>query len=152
MSSGSNRNFIDYLDDTSQNEDETIFFPVPPSGYPDNWSVFYLGILTGIAGAALVPLSLWLSGSLIFAGYGMTALTLSGKSNRFTRSLCFGFGVSSIVGAAVLVGSIVFPKSTWSITMAVGEKNLIFLSVLTMPWFLMFARYMQLIFLPRTRT
>src|SRR5208337_5652269 len=114
MAQPSPRDFIEYIDDETQNEDETPFFPVRPDSGPDGWSGFWGGILIGVAGGALVPLAPWLGGSLIFAGYGMTALSLRGSKSRFARALSFGFALLAFVGAAMLLGQIVFPNATAS--------------------------------------
>ena len=143
MSSRPRRDIIDDLDDSSQNEDETLFLPVRPDSGPDSWSAFYGGILIGIVGGALVPHALWLGGALIFIGYGMTAYTLRGRLNRFVRALRFGFGFSALVGAAIVAGCVLFPKSTWSLVAFVAERHLIFIGTMAMPWAISLAKYVH---------
>src|SRR5262245_35844252 len=140
MSSRQDRDEIDYFEDTAQHEDETIFFPVPESR-PDNWTGFYSGILIGIAGGALAPLAPWLSGLLISAGYGLTALTLKRTGNRFIRALRFGFALAALAGAVILAGEILFPKAAWRFIEMAGERSLIFASVAATPWLLALIRY-----------
>jgi hypothetical protein len=140
MSSRQDRDEIDYFEDTSQHEDETIFFPVPQNA-PDSWTGFYCGILIGVIGGALAPLAPWLSGFLILAGYGLAASTLKSTGNRFIRALRFGFAVAAFFGAVLLAGEILFPKAVWHFVEAAGRRSLIFISVAAAPWLLGLIRY-----------
>jgi hypothetical protein len=140
MSSRQDHDEIDYFEDTSQHEDETPFIPVPDST-PDSWTAFYSGILIGLAGGGLMTLAPWLSGLLILAGYGMTALTLKSTGNRFIRALRFGFGIAALCGGAMLAGEILFHKAAWHYIEKAGERSLIFVSVALTPWLLGFIRY-----------
>ena len=140
MSSGSDRDMIDYVEDTSQHEDETLFLPVPEHGV-DRWSVFYIGILTGIAGGGLVSLAPWLAGILILTGYGLTAFTLKAPSSRFARALLLGFVLSASVGGALLAGEVFFPQTVWNLIAAVSGRHLIFAYVAAMPWVIGILRY-----------
>jgi len=144
MSSRQEPDLIDYIDDKSQHEDETAFLPVRPDGYPDSWSVFFLGVLFGIAGGALIPVSLWLGGTLVFGGYGATALTLAGTSNRVSRALRFGFGAFAALGALLVAGVIAYPGVTRSLVEAAEETHLIFLSIALVPWLLATLRYIHI--------
>ncbi len=144
MAVESPRDLIDYIDDTSQHEDETAFIPVrPDGGSPDAWSGFWGGMLIGIAGGALVPLAPWLGGSLIFAGYGMTALTLRGSRNSFARALGFGFALLSGVGAAMVVGQIFLPYTTASLIAAAAARHILFISIATLAWPIALLRYLS---------
>ena len=134
MSARSPRDVIDYIDDDSQNEDETPFCPVRTDSLPDSWSVFWCGILIGLAGAGLVTLAPWLAGSLIFLGYGMTALTLRGSHNGFARALGFGYGFLAFAGAAMVLGAVFFPKETASLIAAAAAHNNVFMSFATLAW------------------
>jgi hypothetical protein len=141
MSSGSDQDeFIDYLEDKSKHEDETLFLPVPDSR-PNDWTAFYTGILTGIFGGGLVPLSPWLGGLLIFGGYSITVLTLKGRGNRFSRALRFGFAFSALLGAVLLAGRAFYPDWTWRFIAAVSEHHAIFASAALMPWAIGILRY-----------
>src|SRR5208337_4455574 len=133
MSSGPNHDMIDYVEDTSQHEDETLFLPVPERG-PDRWSVFYSGILMGIAGGGLVSLAPWLAGILILIGYGLTAFTLRASASRFVRALFLGFVLSASVGALLIAGEIFVPQTAWNLIAALSERHLIFPGVAAMPW------------------
>ena len=108
---------------------------------PDNWTAFYIGILIGLAGGALAPLAPWLSGVLILAGYGITALTLKRTGSRFIRALRFGFGTAALAGAVVLAGEILYPQAAWRFIEIAGERSLIFVSVAVTPWILGLLRY-----------
>jgi hypothetical protein len=140
MSSRQDHDEIDYFEDTAQHEDETLFIPVPEST-PDSWTAFYSGILIGLAGGGLMTLAPWLSGLLILAGYGLTALTLKSTGNRFIRALRFGFGLAALAGGVMLAGEILFPKVAWHYIAKAGERNLIFASVAVTPWILGLIRY-----------
>jgi hypothetical protein len=141
MSSGSDRDdIIDYVEDTSQHEDETLFLPVPESG-PDRWSVFYLGILMGIVGGGLVSLAPWLAGILILTGYGLTAFTLKAAVSRFVRALLLGFVLSASAGAFLIAGEIFAPQTAWNLIAVLSERHLIFPGVAAMPWVIGILRY-----------
>jgi hypothetical protein len=141
MSSGPERDMIDYIDDNTHHEDETLFIPVP-DGKPDNWSVFYLGILTGLVGAGLLPLAPWLAGVLIFVGSAVTAFTLKARSNRFARALRFGFVCSAAFGAAIVTAEVLFPREMWHAVKMGSERSLIFGSAAAMPWAICLLRYL----------
>ncbi len=144
MTAESPRDLIDYVDDNSQHEDETPFIPVrPDGGSPDAWSGFWGGMLIGIAGGALVPLAPWLGGSLVFVGYGVTALTLRGSRHSFARALGFGFALLSVVGAAMAVGQIFFPYTTASLIEAAAARHIIFISIATLAWPIAILRYLS---------
>ncbi|MFT4078990.1 hypothetical protein [Rhodomicrobium lacus] len=138
------QDLIDYIDDKSQNEDETAFLPVRPDGYPDSWTVFFLGIFFAIAAGALIPVSPWLGGTLVFGGYGAAALTLTGTKNRVSRALRFGFAVFAVIGAVIVTGMIAWPTITRSMVDAAAETNLVFLSVALLPWLLATFRYIHI--------
>jgi hypothetical protein len=141
MSSRSQRDFIDYIDDHSLHEDETPFIPVRPDGPPDSWSAFFGGTIIGISGGALVPFAPWLAGALVAIGYGMTAYTLGGSRNRFVRALRFGFAIPALIGAATVVGEALSPSTTWSIVKFLGDRHLIFCGLAAMPWVLTLLKY-----------
>jgi hypothetical protein len=140
MSSRQDRDEVDFFEDTTHREDETLFVPVPESA-PDSWTTFYSGILIGLAGGALASLAPWLSGMLILAGYALTAFTLKSTGNRFIRALRFGFGITACLGAVMLAGEILFPKAAWHCIEKAGERSLIFASVALTPWILGLVRY-----------
>ncbi|MGO9173355.1 MAG: hypothetical protein ACLP7P_15525 [Rhodomicrobium sp.] len=140
MSSGPDRDMIDYVEDTSQREDETLFLPVPEPG-PDRWSAFYIGILVGIAGGGLVPLAPWLAGILVLTGYGLTAFTLRASTSRFARALFLGFVLSASVGAILIAGEIFVPQTAWNLIAALSERPLIFPGIAAMPWVIGILRY-----------
>jgi 4-hydroxybenzoate polyprenyltransferase len=142
MPARSQRDVIDYVDDDTQNEDETPFIPVRPDGVPNAWNWFFGGILLGIAGGALVPLAPWLAGLLIFIGYGMTAYSLRQTRNRFAQALSFGFGILALIGGAMFLGRIFFPNTTWSIIAAVADRHSIFISVAIAAWPIGLAKYL----------
>ncbi len=135
------RDVIEYFDDTSEDEDETPFVPVRPDGSPDGWSFFWGGILIGLAGAGLVTLAPWLAGSLIFVGYGMTALSLRGSRNGFGRALGFGYGLLAAVGAAMVLGVVFFPNVTGAVIGAAAAHHVIFISLATLAWPIALLKY-----------
>ena len=142
MAARSSRDVIEYFDDTSQNEGETPFLPVRPDSSPDAWSAFWGGILIGLAGAALFTLAPWLGGSLIFAGYGMTALSLRGSRNGFGRALGFGYGLLAGVGATTVLGVVFFPNITASVIDAAAAHHVIFVSLATLAWPIALLKYL----------
>jgi hypothetical protein len=141
MAPRSSRDVIEYFDDNSEHEDETAFFPVRPDGPPDGWSIFWGGILIGLAGAGLVTLTHWLAGLLIFAGYGMTAASLRGSRARFGRALGFGYALLACVGAAMLLGAMFSPNVTASVIAAVAAHHVVFLSLATLAWPIALLKY-----------
>lgn len=140
MSSRQDRDEIDLFEDTAHHEDETLFIPVPESA-PDSWTAFYSGILIALGGGALASLAPWLSGLLVLAGYGLTALTLKSTGNRFIRALRFGFGIAALLGAVMLACEIMFPQAAWHFIEMAGKRSLIFASVALTPWLLGLIRY-----------
>jgi hypothetical protein len=140
MSSRSRRELfdLDLINDLSEPRRDEL--PAGPESYPI-WSRFWGGILTGIAGGALVPLGPWLGGALILAGYGMTEIALGKSPNRFVRALRFGFGVSAIIGAATFAGAVLLPEWTSSLIAILGKRRLIFCGVMAMPWAFAVAKY-----------
>ena len=102
MSSNSERDVGDYVTDNSREEEGTLFVPVP-EGHRDPWMRLCAGILTGLAGAAIVTVSPWVAGALISIGYGLAALNLKGSANCCARALCFGFIVTALLGAALIL-------------------------------------------------
>ena len=142
MAARSPRDVIEYFDDTSQNEDETPFCPVPSDSSPDAWSAFWGGILIGLAGAALVTLAPWLAGSLIFAGYGMTALSLRGSRYGFLRALSFGYALLAFLGAAMVLGEVFFPNITASVIAAAAAHHVILISLATLAWPIALLKYL----------
>lgn len=143
MSPGSDRDeFIDYLEDKSKHEDETLFLPVSESG-PDDWTAFYIGILTGIVGGGLIPLSPWLGGLFVFGGYAITALALKSARNGFSRALRFGFVFSAVLGAALVAARGYYPEWTWRFVEAASQRHVIFLSAAAIPWAAGILRYVS---------
>ena len=142
MAARSPRDVIEYFDDTSQNEDETLFCPVRPDSSPDAWSAFWGGILIGLAGAALVTLAPWLGGLLTFGGYGMTALSLRRSRNGFGRALGFGYGLLAGVGAAMFLGVVFFPNITASLIDAAAAHHVILISLATLAWPIALLKYL----------
>ncbi len=143
MAARSPDDFIEYLDDNAENEDETAFFPVRPDSLPDAWSYFWGGILIGLAGAGLVTLAPWLGGVLIFAGYGMTALSLLGNRASFARALGFGYALLALVGGAMLLGAVFFPNVTASVIAAAAAHHVIFISLATLAWPIALPKYVS---------
>ncbi len=139
MSSDSEGDITDYVTDNSHREEGTLFLP-SPDGRPDRWTFFFSGILLGMFGGAIVPLSLWLAGVLIFIGYGLTAFSLR-SAGKFGRALRFGFLIAAALGAAILLGDAIAPKSAWRVVSAAAERHLIFPSFVLMPWILGILRY-----------
>ncbi|HZV21022.1 MAG TPA: hypothetical protein VE986_05680 [Hyphomicrobiales bacterium] len=144
MSSGSRRDPYDFWDDGLRDDDYR-------RGYSDTWSGFWGGILLGIAGGALIPLGPWLGGLLMLAGYGMAASTLRSRRSRFAGALRFGFFISAIIGAALILGHGTAPAATWSIISYIGDRHLIFPGVAAIPWMLAILRYFYRLFRPPRR-
>ena len=140
MTARSPRDLIDYIDDDTQDEDETLFFPTP-SDASGSWSAFYGGILIGVAGGALIPLAPWLGGAMVFAGYGMTALSFLGSRSRLGRALRFGFAIVALTGAALLLGAIFVPDVAWSAVTAAAQRHLIFLTTAFSAWAIALVKY-----------
>ena len=146
MAAGSkNPDLIDYIDDDTQNEDETLFFPAPSDGFPDAWSGFFGGLLIGLAGGALVPIAPWLGGLLIFAGYLLAGLTLRRGRSRFSRALSFGFGILAVAGAALLFGQFLAADTASSLVAAAARQHMIFLSVAALPWLIGIVKYIFMV-------
>lgn len=142
MAARSPRDVIEYFDDTSQNEDETPFCPVRPDDTPDAWSGFWGGILIGLSGAALVTLAPWLGGSLIFVGYGMTALSLRRSRYGLLRALGFGYALLACVGAAMVLGQVFVPNATASVIDAAAAHHIILVSLATLAWPIALLKYL----------
>lgn len=140
MSSESNGDVVDYVADQSAHEDGTLFLPCPETG-PDRWSMFFIGILSGVAGGGLAPLSAWLAGALIGVGYGLAAFTLRNSCGRFGRAIRLGFLVPAILGAALLVGGLAAPHATGYAMSLTGHRPILFPSFALMPWILGLLRY-----------
>jgi len=140
MSSDREGDVIDYVSDNSEHEDGSLFLPAPDGG-PDHWTIFFSGILLGIAGGALAPVSPWLAGALILVGYGLAAYTLKDTSSAFGRALRFGFVIPAVLGGALLLGEILTPDAAWRAVSALGERHLIFPGFALMPWLLGILRY-----------
>ncbi len=140
MSSDSEGDVTGHDSDNSQQEEETLFLPAP-DGMPDRWTFFFTGILSGVFGGALVAVSPWLAGALIFIGYGLTAVSLRSARNAFGRALRFGFAIAAALGAAVLLGDALAPKAAGQVIFLVGERHLLFPGFVLMPWILGLLRY-----------
>ncbi len=140
MSSDSEGDIGDYVGDNSHQEEGTLFLP-SPDGRPDRWSFFFIGILSGMLGGALVVISPWLAGALIFIGYGLTAVSLRSVRHGFGRALRFGFAITAVLGVAVLLGDALAPKAAWRVISAIGERHLVFPGFVFMPWILGILRY-----------
>jgi hypothetical protein len=140
MSSESDGDVVDYVTDQSAHEEGTLFLPCPEAG-PDRWSMFFVGILLGIAGGALVPVSLWLSGAIICVGYGVAAFTLRNSCSKLGRAIRFGLVIPAILGAALLFGEMLAPESVRRALSLAGNRPLIFPSFALMPWILGMLRY-----------
>ena len=140
MSSNSESDLGDYIEDRSPHEEGTLFLPCPDER-PDRRTFFFIGILCGMFGAAIVPLSLWLSGTLIFIGYGLTAFSLRSAVTAFGRALRFGFAVTAVLGAAIVLGDAWVPISAWRIMSAPAERHLFLAAFSLMPWILGLLRY-----------
>lgn len=140
MSSETDGDVVDYVTDQSGQEGGTLFLPCP-DGKPDRWSIFFIGILSGIAGAALVPLSLWLSGTIICVGYGLAAFTLRDSCSRLGRAIRFGLLIPAILGAALVLGETLAPETVRRAMSLTGDRPLIFPSFVLMPWILGVLRY-----------
>ena len=152
MSSGPDRDeFLDYVEDRSSNEDETLFLPAH-DGRPDGWTVFYVGILTGLAGGSLFPISLWLGAALIFLGYGATVLSYGRPRSKIARAMRFGFGFASSLGGFLLVAAALFPDTLWRVIEIAARHHLVFLIASILPWAATFLRYSYILLSPqRTR-
>ncbi len=139
MSSDQEGDVVDYVSDNAQHEDGSLFLPAP-DGRPDHLTFLFSGILLGMAGGALVPVSPWLAGVLILIGYGLTAYTLKNKG-ALVRALRFGFAISAVLGAALLLGEILAPDAAWRAVSMAGERHLLFPGFVLMPWLLGILRY-----------
>lgn len=140
MSSDLDRDTVDYLEDTAEHEDETLFLPCPPAG-PDSWLTYNGGILMGFAGGALVMVAPWLGGLLIFAGYGLAALTLKAPGNRFVRAIRFGYALCAVLGAALVASEIFAPAATLRVFAMPAKRHLFFAGVIVMPLAIGVLRY-----------
>jgi hypothetical protein len=129
---------IDFIDS------DPLFLPVHRHGFLDGMSGFFGGILIAVSGGALAGIAPWLGGSLIFAGYAMAASSLAGRRNLFARSLRFGFWALALTGAAMALGGVFYPRSTWAAVSAIADRHALFLSVAALAWPIAFARYLHL--------
>jgi hypothetical protein len=135
MSSNSDGNWPDYVNGNSFNDDPVPYVP----GMDESrfyWTPLFWGIVTGLAGSALVPLSALLSGALIVAGYGLTTFALAGSERRFVRSLAIGFALAAFSGAGLFAAYIYAPEATWNFIVKAGNRHLLFPSFTLMPWVL----------------
>lgn len=148
MSSERN-DFPEYVIDDSHHEEGTLFLPTPDN-HRDPWLPFYAGILTGLAGSALVAVS-WLGGALIAIGYGLSALKLRGRANRFAKALGFGFGVTAILGAALTAGEMAGLAAVRHFIVMAGDRHLVFPVFALMPWVLGVLKYLYAVIWRRTR-
>jgi hypothetical protein len=152
MSSDPERDIGDYVTDNSQHEEGSLFLPAP-EGNSDPWALFFAGILMGLAGGVLVPVSAWVAGALIVIGYGLTALSLKGSARRFARALCFGFAITAVLGAALFAGEIAAPAAFRRLISVPANLHLIFAVFALMPWALGLLKFVHaLIWRPRRRT
>jgi hypothetical protein len=72
---------------------------------------------------------------MIFAGYGIAGHALRGKhSRRLAHALGFGFNILALAGAAMAIGGVFFPRTTWDIVSAIADRHILFLSVATLAW------------------
>jgi hypothetical protein len=142
MSSDSGRDFGDYVTDNSSEEEGTLFVPVP-EGHRDPWMRLCAGILTGLAGAVLVPVSPWVGGALISIGYGLAAFNLKGSPNSCARALCFGFTVTALLGVALVAGEATAPVTVQHLVLVAGKHHAIFASFALMPWALAVLKFLQ---------
>ncbi len=123
------------------NDDEGLFLPCPPPAGPNSWTVFWGGILTGLAGGAIAIVAPWLGGLLISGGYALTALTLSAPGNRFVRAIRFGYIVSAILGIAIAVAYVLDTPAMRRIFDFHGKQYLFFGCVLALPLVIGMLRY-----------
>ncbi len=79
---------------------------------------------------------------MIFGGYGATSYMLSRSHRRSARALSFGFAILAAVGAAMFLGRVFFPHTTWSIIASAAEHHVIFISVATLAWPIGLMRYL----------
>ena len=140
MSSDRESDAVDYVSDNAERDEETMFLPAPDAR-PDHGTFLFAGILAGLGGGALVPVSPWLAGGLIFIGYGLAALTFRGARGGIGSALRFGFGITAILGAALLLGEIAAPHAIWRLVSSPGDRPIIFPGFAVMPWFLAFLHY-----------
>jgi hypothetical protein len=156
MSSRREKYIIDYIDDDTQNEDQTDFIPVRPDTGPDSWSTFFGGLLAAISGGALLAEAPWLGGAMVGVGYAFAAYSLRGLSRPFPASLRFSFLIFATLGVLVLAADCVAPKTVWPVVASIGKKGRIFVSVALLPWVIAFVKYVFLLVrspraLPRSR-
>ncbi len=154
MSSDPGRDFPEYVsDESNQNPDHeegTLFLPTPED-HRDPWMPFYGGILTGLAGSALVVISPWLGGALIAIGYGVTAFALRGCANRFAKALRLGFALVALLGAALIAADMAVSSALWHFVAMAGDRHLIFPGFALMPWVLGVLRYLYAVIWPPKR-
>ncbi len=134
MSSSDDRD-VDLVGNNARDADAGLFRPIEAGSFIDSLSGFWGGLLLGVAGAGLVPLSAWLGGGLVFGGYALTALTFHGLAkSRWKRALRTGFLAVSAVGLALLVGDMFAPRTTWAIIDFGVIHRLVFLGLVVGPW------------------
>jgi hypothetical protein len=134
------RDPLDYLTDEAQQEDETLFIPVAEPG-GDRWTRFLLGILAGLGGAALITVSPLLGASLITIGYSVAALSMRGGANRFASSLCLGFALTALIGAALIAAEFTVPLMAHRFIAYGGQHFLVFPAFALLPWALAMLKY-----------
>ncbi len=132
MSSDREPDLADYVTDNSAHEEGTLFLPTQENGDP--WTFLPGGILVALAGGVLAPLSVQLAGALIALGYGLAAITLRRNRSCFAKALRFGFGVTAILGAALLAAGIASPEAVRHAVVAPGHHLTMFLGFAAMPW------------------
>ncbi len=138
------RDVTDYVEDTAQHEDATLFLPAGDHGV-DRWSFLYGGILMGLAGGILPTVAPWLAGVLIAAGYGMTAMSMIAPSHRFARALRLGFVLTAFLGAVIVAGEIAAPDATTRIIDMAARRSLVFPAVGLMPLVIGILRYVYVV-------
>ncbi len=154
MSSDPRGDFPEYVtgesDQNPDHEEGTLFLPTP-EGHRDPWAPFYAGILTGLAGSALVVVSPWLGGALIAIGYGLTALALRGSANRFAKALRLGFALVALLGAALIAADMALSPALRHFIDMAGNRHLVFPGFALMPWVLGVLRYLYAVIWPPKR-
>ncbi len=112
--------------------DRDRFYPTDEDSFP--WTTFFWGIIIGLAGSVLVPVSAWVSGVLIIIGYGLTVFALADSKRAFARSLTVGFTLAAVSGAGLIATYIYAPEATWHFIEKAGSRHLLFPTFALMPW------------------